>query len=269
MKAVGCCSTLNDEYVPGFIVFLHTLRKYTPTFNLPYYILTWGDLSQDNKNKLYNLYNNIIFKNIENEVYQGWKANTKWRTWTINCINRYDAFLLKELDRVIFFDVDMFVRGNIQELFEYEPDFGAVELLPTSIAVDHPSYYNKSLKSFNGGVMSISKKYLNEETRKKLIDIAFTKTWTNDEPILNTYFTNKMTTYLPQKFNTLTPALTEELLDKALVVHFLGEKKPWHKGTYMQRYNPEVVEKVGGYSLIRKLDTMYQTELDEVKHLLE
>jgi len=268
MKKIGCCSTLNDDYVPALIIFLHTLKKYTPSFDLPYYILTWGDLSKENIDKLNSFYDKFIFKNIENEVYEGWSASTRWRTWTINCINRYDAFLLDELDRVIFLDVDMMVKGDIKELFEFEPEFGAVELLPTSIAVDHPSYYDKSLKSFNGGVMSISKKYLNEETRKGLIDIAFAKTWTNDEPILNTFFTNEMTTYLPQKFNTLTPALNEKLLEEALVVHFLGERKPWHKGTYMHRYNPEVVEKVGGYSLIRKLDAMYQAELNEVKHLL-
>jgi lipopolysaccharide biosynthesis glycosyltransferase len=269
MEKVVCCSTLDDRYVSGLIVFLHTLKKYTPSFNYPYYILTWGELSQENINKLNSIYDNFIFQNIENSIYEGWKAGTRWRTWTINCINRYDAFIIKNVDRVIFFDVDMLVRGDISELFDLRPDFGAVELLPKTIAVDHPSYYNNSLKSFNGGVMSISKKHLNYETRKKLVDIAFQKTWTNDEPILNTYFTNDITTYLPQKFNTLTPALTEKLLDEALVVHFLGERKPWHKGTYMQRYNPEVVEQIGGYPLVRKLDAMYQAELNEVKHLLE
>jgi lipopolysaccharide biosynthesis glycosyltransferase len=263
-----CCSTLNDAYVPGFIVFLYTLQKHNPWFNLPYYVLTWGELSPENIKKIYSVYNNVIIQNIQNEVYEGWKSSTKWRKWGINCINRYDAFVIKDVDRVLFFDVDMIVLGDLSELFSADVEFGAVEIFPKSIEVDHPSCYNKQLKSFNGGVMSISKKYLTDETRYRLVEMAFQKTWTSDEPILNTYFTNK-TTFLPHKYNLLTQALTEDNFKTARIIHFLGLKKPWEKGTYMNRYDGDVIQRAGSYITIKKLDIVYQNALKEIKDLLE
>ena len=63
--------------------------------------------------------------------------------------------------------------------------------------------------------MIISKKFLNIETRNKLIELSKTKEWTSDEPVLNTYFRNL--TFIPKKFNVLTSEYNDYTLKVNIV----------------------------------------------------
>ena len=90
----------------------------------------------------------------------------------------------------------MLVLKDISELLNTDVDFGAVAVLPILGSVmDHPGSYDKSIITFDGGLMVISNRYLNEKTKRDLIEIAFQKKWSSDEPILNVFFTNDKTTF--------------------------------------------------------------------------
>lgn len=254
---IACCSTLNDLYFEGFLTFFYSLKQHNPSFNLPYYIFTWGELSDTNIAKLKRAYHNFKFKNIDNSRYNGVEYSTKWRNWNINCINRFEIFTLSDYDKIIFLDADMLVLGNIDYLFNINVDFGACEIVKGS-EMDHPGKFNKTLKSFDGGLMVISKKYLNHDTQKALIDIALQKKWTSDEPILNVYFDNNKTTYLSKEYNLLSPEISDGSLKTAKIIQFVGVKKPWYKGQIEDRYDNYTISKMANLPLLLKVDNLYK-----------
>jgi lipopolysaccharide biosynthesis glycosyltransferase len=258
---IACASTLDDNYFKGFVTFFYSLLKHTPSFNYDYYIFDWGQLSEVNKQKLLSIYPFII-KQINNKEYEGATYITRWRNWTINCINRFEVFTLADYDKVIFFDVDMLVVGSIDYLFEVEIEFGGVEIVKGA-EMDHPGKYDPTIKSFNGGLFIISKKYLNEETRRALIELGLKKAWTGDEPILNTYFDNSKVTFLPKMYNIQTPELTLDGFNTAKIIHFLSVKKPWMPGTFNDRYDDFVIAGIKNLPLLLKLDNTYQRYYNE------
>ena len=260
---MACCSTLNDDYFEGFITFFYSLQKHNPRFNYPYYIFTWGDLSQQNIDTLKNIYSNFIFKHIDNDLYNKCQYTNDIRKWNINCNNRFDIFTLKEYDKVIFFDADMLCLGDITDLFNIDVSFGACTITKGS-ELDHPGRDNKHIKSFDGGLMVISKKYLTKKTREDLLEIAHQKKWSSDEPILNVYFDNIKTTFLPKKYNTLTSELTEPLLHDAKIIQFIDSKKPWFSGNIHDKYTDYVIKKIG-YKLIVKIDNIFNEYFKNAK----
>jgi len=268
-QKICCCSTLDDRYIKGFVVFLKSLLTNNPWFNYSYCIFTNGELSKKNIDLITSIYSNIFIKKIDSKAYEGCTYCTKWRTWNINCIERFDLFTLSDYDRVIFFDTDMFVKGDILDLFKEEADFGAVELLPKNAVIDHPSKTQPWLKTFNGGLLSVSKKYLNNNTKQALIDIAFSKVWSSDEPILNTFFTNEKTTFLPRKYNTLTAAITEDIFDEAKVIHFVGNNKPWNTGGLTNQFDKFIITSTNNNMLLFKVSSMYQKMLNDINNILK
>lgn len=260
---IACCSTLNDQYFDGFITFFYSLQKHNPWFNGPYYIFSWGDLSETNIVKLKTIYDNFIIKHIDNLHYSHCQYTNEFREWNINCNNRFEIFTLEEYDKIIFFDVDMLCLGDIKEIFESNVSFGACTIKESS-EIDHPSKYNKMLKSFDGGLMVISKQYLTVNVRNELIDISLQKKWSSDEPILNTYFDNSKVTFLPKKYNTLTSEITELLLQEAKLIQFIGDKKPWFSGGLSEKYCPYVLQSIG-LILTLKIDNIYKKYFNNAK----
>jgi|694.fasta_scaffold39212_3 lipopolysaccharide biosynthesis glycosyltransferase len=256
-KKIACCSTLNDLYFEGFLTFFESLKTHNPKFNLPYYIFAWGDLSSKNIEYLHNLYTNFEIKNIDNTKYDGVKYSTRFRDWNINCVNRFEILSLSDYDRVIFFDVDMLIIKNLDELFQFDGDFCACEE-PKDILIDHPAVFNQSLKTFNGGLMLFSKKYLNKETQDGLISIALQKKWSSDEPILNTFFTNDKVTFLPDTYLVTMHGITEKTFSSAKILHFVGEKKPWNKGGLPDKYDRNCVRGLVDKTLLFKVDLKYR-----------
>lgn len=254
----ACCSTLNDLYLPGFIVFFYSLLKHNPWFDYPYYIFNWGELSSESVIKLKKIYPNFRFCDIQNEDYNNVSYSTVWRTWNINCINRFEIFTLEEYDRIVFFDADMLVLDDISYLFNVNVDFGAVEITPGT-EMDHPGRYDKNIKSFDGGLMVISSKYLNAETKKCLIDIARQKNWSSDEPILNVFFDKTKTTFLPREYNLLSQEFNEHNIKKAKILQFVGHKKPWFPGILTDRYDESVTRDINNSLLLIRIDLMYKS----------
>lgn len=259
---LACCSTLNDFYFDGFLTFFHSLLIHNPTFNYPYYIFNWGELSEKNIDILKAVYKGFIFKDINNKDYEGCVYSDAWREWKINCINRFDIFTLSDYDRIVFFDADMLVLKDITDLFDIDVRFGACEIVDGS-EIDHPGKFQKGVRSFDGGLMIISREFLNQTTKKSLIDIAFQKKWTSDEPILNVFFNNDITTFLPKIYNTLTPDLTPSTLSNAKIIQFVGTKKPWFRGSICDRYDDFAIGRISNLPLLLKVEKLYNSYYNE------
>jgi lipopolysaccharide biosynthesis glycosyltransferase len=231
----------------GFLFTLASIIKNSNGFNHDIIIFDWGNLSYKHKIIIKELYENVKFREIDISLYQKHHYDETWRTWTYNCNYRFDIFLLDEYDRVIFFDSDILFEIDINEILKYDLDFCAIGIPEYKTCVQHDTK-----TPFNGGLLSIGKKYLNEQTRKGLIEIAervppknknqLVDKWISDEPILNNYFNND-TNLIPKTFNYFVEYIeNKEDFNFKRNYHFIGHNKPWYGNTLDEKFNQFTID---------------------------
>jgi lipopolysaccharide biosynthesis glycosyltransferase len=241
---IAFTTILDDKFLAGFLITLNSILITSPNFNYDIIILEWGDLSDESKNIIKKLYKNVIFKIVDVDLYKNHKYDETFRKWTYNCNYRFDIFTFTEYDRVVFFDSDMIFEIDMEELLSYDVDFGASgkrEIGEIQQIGD--------MNGFDAGVMTIGKKYLNKKTRDELLKIANspapddvnvkTNNWVSDEPILNTYFLDKITR-LPEGFNFLVSKTTDDKFKNLNNYHFTGHNKPWYGTTLNEQFDNSV-----------------------------
>lgn len=240
-------TVLDDKYLPGFLTTMSSILASSKSFDHDVVILDWGDLSQESKEVMLSLYKNITFKSVDKHLYQNHVYDETYRKWTYNCNYRFDIFTFTEYDRVVFFDCDMIFQIDVNELLSYNVDFGACAARKGGV-----TQINKEI-GFDGGLMSIGKKYLNLETRDQLLKIAAspapqdpeiqTNHWVSDEPILNTYFLDKMS-WLPEKFNLVIAKLDGTLIKQSNNYQFTGHNKPWYGNTIEEQFSAHALQSI-------------------------
>lgn len=241
-------STINKKYMPGAIKFLKSLKLHNPHYNYLYnFFIIDNSLDKDDKTSISSIYRNVKFIDILSDDYKYNSLSNKWRDWGYNCFNRFDIFLL-ECDKVIFFDLDMLCFNNLDYLISIDCDFGAVQA-PEEQRLDHPNE-----KYFDGGLMVISKKFLNKETKQSLIEISKQKYWTSDEPVLNSFFNN--ITWLPKKYNVLTSEYSKA--KDISILQYVGHKKPWNSKNLTENFDKFIFSTQGGINVI-KLQYLYNS----------
>jgi len=223
-------TVLNDNYILGALTTFYSVLKHTPHFNSDIIILDWGDLCDNNKQKLKKLYSKVIFKPLDVSLYEKCEYDTFDRKWTYNCNYRFDIFCLEEYDKVIFMDSDFLNLTSIEPLFDLKEDFSVVQ----GIAEYVPQY--RGAGCFDAGLMIVGKKYLKSQVRDDLIKLSLcpapamktgSTLWASDEPILNTYFEKMDKTFISQQYNFLTSLLTKETDIYNNNFQFNGPLKPW------------------------------------------
>jgi len=223
---VAFTTTLDDDYFQGFLYTFSSILKNTPDFNYDLIILEWGTLCNENKEIIKKLYSKVYFKSVQTEKYKNYKFDSKFRKWNYNCNYRFDVFLL-DYDMIIYFDCDFLFEISVHELTKHIIDFGACEMPNKKF----DSQINSS-KIFNAGLMIIGKKYLTENTKYGLLEIANnnphkTKNWTGNQPILNRYFLDKIT-WLPINYNLISEDISIKSFYQQSNYHFVGKNKPWN-----------------------------------------
>ncbi len=164
-----------------------------------------------------------------------------------------DRILPSDCDRIVYLDADTFCRRPIHDLFDV--DLGSVPLAavadpfePThemrgsdywmAASTDPASGY------FNSGVMVVDRaSWASQDvTGRALRLIAERKVSTRsvDQDILNAVLRDEWVS-LPSEWNTLGSAANA--FDHAKIVHFIGERKPWHTpnggGPFEDEYRSE------------------------------
>jgi lipopolysaccharide biosynthesis glycosyltransferase len=245
---IALTTTLDDSYVIGFLITFASILNCSPNFNYDLIIFEWGELSNTNKYLIRTLYSNVSFKMVNVDLYKNHEHDDTWRKWNYNCNYRFDIFTLKEYERVVFFDSDMVFEIDINELIKESGDFSAC-IMPNC------KQYNQieGDRIFNAGLMSISKKYLNDDTRDELIKIAnsdpipceyiSTNKWFGNQPILNKYFLSKLTA-LQQKFNFMTSDVDLNTFKGNKNYHYVGCKKPWHSNDLSKQFDDNIRIKI-------------------------
>jgi len=272
---IAITTVLDNKYLPGFLVTFNSMLRVSKNLNYDLIILEWGDLSDENKALIKTLYPNTIFRMVDKESYATHDYDTTWRTWTYNCNYRFDIFTYTDYDRVIFFDCDFLFQIDIAEVANIDVDFGAA---PASYRQVHQ--INREI-GFEGGLLSIGKKYLNNETKQALLNIANsppppdatikTGKWASDEPILNTYFLDKIT-WLPAKYNLAIDKLTRDHFKTPHNYQFVGHNKPWYGKEIADQFDnfiSETIIKTSGKFmpniLLKKMLHLYNLEVEDLK----
>ena len=222
----------DNNYVPYIATTIASICDNTAAF-CEFYILD-GGIKTDNKTKIKTLmeqYNNfsIEYINIDTEKYFKNFVTNSYIT-----LPTYYRFIIPQLklnlERILYLDVDIIVKGDIQELFNTNLDnkvLGAIKDLGDS-------YYIKRLKFnveidpshtyFNAGVLLIDcKKWREQNISEKLFNTEKKyrgKILCNDQDVLNKVFENNYKMLL-EKFNALT------LKGDTVIRHYYSKPKPW------------------------------------------
>lgn len=236
---------------------LNSLARHNGTSVL-YYIFCFENISNEKKDILLKIYPNIAFKMIPSDEYCEYALNEKFRAWSYNVFNRFEIFTL-DVDKIIFLDFDIVVLGSIEGLINAECEFGAC----IRDKDDMPDYLHKD--NFEAGIMVIGNRYINPDTKFKLLEISKSYKWTSDEPVLN-YFFNDNITFLPKRYNVMTTEYADNMDDVA-ILHYVGFKKPWNKGSVLDRYDAYVSQKNTTESFL-KLSSVYEKELILLNRIL-
>lgn len=242
---ISFATVLDDKYLKGYLITVNSLLEVTPNFNYQIIIFEWGDLSKNNKNIIKKLYKNVIFKRVDAKLYENHEFDEYYRKWTYNCNYRFDVFALKEYDTVVFFDCDIIFQNNINELLKYNSDFAACPLDRERVL------QTDSQKCFDAGLMVIGNRFLNDDTRKMLIEEANkpppiipnfkAEKWLSDEPILNNFFKNDVF-LLPKKYNTVVSDVTDEIFLEKPNFQYTGDKKPWDGTEIAEQFSKFTIE---------------------------
>jgi lipopolysaccharide biosynthesis glycosyltransferase len=220
-------------------------------------ILVDNTFTQENKDKLAQCYSNIHFHIVdEHESSLCGEQFRGDRKWAINPACRFDIFKFSEYDRIVYIDSDILIVDSIDALFTCEHDFAAAPYstrLNINSINTSPDMYESHL--FNAGVLSIGKKYLNNDMRDRLVDTCLSYRWTGNQAIFNKVFMHKAK-LMPIAYNLTTESLTTQNIDKAKVYHFVGHKKVWDNGNIFDRFDENIIFTVG-IPLIIKLSGIY------------
>lgn len=243
-EKIAILLALNDDFVLSMKVFLLSLLKTNPWFNLDILLLSDGNLSKKNIDDLKLIYKNIKLIEAKKSDYDNCLPTTQ--TWGYNLYYRFDVFDMKHLgyDRIIIFDSDMVFLADITELFKYTNDFAACEKYLNIPEIFPGNEFEQKRKRFNCGLMSISKNIMSQDVKKSLIKIASEKSWSSDQPVFNLYFADSAF-YLPQKFNVVTSNASFKNLKEAVILQYHGFCKPWHSEDPEKCFQEDIKKEIG------------------------
>ena len=233
---------VDDNYAPFLGVALKSItqnasRNYT--YNV--HILTEG-LNQTNISRL-QAYSDKNFNILISDVAEGMRSmNHRIHVRDYYTKATYYRFLIADMfpeyDKGLYLDCDIAVNGDISELYNcpLKDRFAAVMREEVMTAYDvYGTYVEKVLginraDYFNAGVMVMNLALLREvDIQSRLMEIMseYTFTTTQDQDYLNVLFYGNVLA-LPQHWNKNAFPGCEDENDRAKIVHYKINWKPWH-----------------------------------------
>lgn len=213
------CTLLDDNFVIGFEVFIKSLKKWHPEIDHEFIVIDCG-LCGESIEKMESIYPNIIFirPNYDNYRYIDMSKTAETLRKTYYTL---ELFSFAGYDRVIFFDMDMIITGDISEVLNCKEDFAAVK--------GYNAKQDVMRDDINSGMFVVGKKYLNNETYRELIRIAQRGFSMPDQKVINIFFRGKMA-YFNKRYNVekrmIDTKKYKNITDDIRILHFIA-RKPW------------------------------------------
>jgi lipopolysaccharide biosynthesis glycosyltransferase len=247
-----------ENYLQELAITVFNVTKYLPD-DIDLIVLV--DFDSPFLDKIKTLHKNIKIRKINKDRYKHLSFENLWRKWQYNCGYRFEIFTLSEYEKICYMDLDIIIKDNFIDIFNFEGDacfcLNAIGSIPEF----------KKAMGFNAGICTVTNKYLTQEMVDRLISIAARKDYTSDEAVLFSFFGNKYTV-IPREYNTLSAFINKpEDYDRAKIVHFIGHLKPWNES--VSTSFDEYVIRLIGLSNCRFLYAKYreykQNTLQELK----
>ena len=220
---------------------IDTLLKHNNTCNI---FVLFTDPNIDNA-----LFNNVSLINISKYIPSNFHFDALQRTTNLTQASYYRLFIpyvFNNLDKIIYLDADTLITGNIDELWNIDPDYIAA-------CKDHTDKLINNLfipNAVNAGVLNMNLKSLREmhiiKIANKITSSLFPDefAWWHDQSVLNYLFQNKINLIHP-KFNFFIRTWTKEpYIQKPnfepKILHIIGKGKwnnPNMKNMYINTYN--------------------------------
>lgn len=217
-----------ESYLIGILGISECLKRVNSKF--PFYVVITDNISNKIENLLNSKHiNTIRKKSIEiPEIIKQKNNQGDFSHWT-NTFDKLSIFELTQFDKIIYLDSDMYIRKNIDELFEkkhmsapvnrkFGPNITLPPELVSGLLVIEPQ--KGILNSFLEIISTI------EDKRSSI----------GDQDILQEYYTdwaNQSQLHLDLKYNVFFTYLDYYIansnykLDDISVFHFILSKKPW------------------------------------------
>jgi len=244
--------TTNKHYLTPLKVVLYGLNKTKFIHDIVILYDVYFNELEELKSKYTDL--KIILRQISVEEYKDIKWVNNHREWHINPFYRFEIFKL-DYEKILYLDLDIVILKDINEIFDQPGNFRAVELAKMT----NLSYVSRGQRGFNAGVMLIDKSYLNKDIFNNLCKLARENIFNGNQKVFNMLFTN--IDFLDVKYNLTTDLLTVENIEKAHIIHYIGENKPWDS-VFSSSFCQYVKRLIGEHLLI-KVYNIYCKELNE------
>ena len=178
-KKYAACSVVNKKYLRYLEVFSYSLIRMNPSFDSDYIVFYLeGDLISEDFDRLRRIYSGFIFKKINTANYSNvtpakaaaLAKRTRIGEWTYY---RLEQFTLEEYDQVFWFDVDMLVLKNLDDLFNMRNDDKILACEDLIIKSKHKSPGDEKQPPYilQGGVNVVGKNLLNKKIYNDLISL--------------------------------------------------------------------------------------------------
>lgn len=155
-----------DTYLPGVLALFESIKR-TNSKIQDFVVVVNEDIKQETKDRLTEKGYHIILR-PKIKVPEKIRAKNKILPYWNNTFDKFNVFDLTEYDKIVYLDSDIYVRNNIDELFD-KPHMSAV-----AAGNSYPG--NEYWKELNSGVMVIEpKEGIREELIKKMQEMVMPK----------------------------------------------------------------------------------------------
>lgn len=247
----------SDDFVPGTLVLVDSLREHNPWFQGEAVILVDDDLAASTRSILQRLPNTRL-QEVDERLAHAARNLADAVPGLSGRARRFyslEAFRMGGLASVLFMDSDMLCVGNIQGAFSESVELAACRdgslfrgfaRARESYAAVNPGAPDALREPFNSGFMIARASVRGEAVFEELLSELHPDRWTKvrsgntDQVALNRVFAGRCSV-LPSVYNfreTAAPGI--ERLEgvqaaDAAVIHFTGPTKPWHIRAAMQQ----------------------------------
>lgn len=220
----------SNEYLIGVLCLNESLKNVKSKY--PLVVLINNNISDEVINILIN--NNIEFLKVKSFDLPKWiieKNSTNHVNWNYT-FDKLSIFELTQYEKLVFLDSDMFIRNNIDELFEKPNASATVDRNDTVLVKDNYQKLTSGILVITPkkGIISAFLEIINNENLKdKYSNLG-------DQDILQLYYKNwenEKELHLPVKYNMFFGDIEYYVnnkiysLDEISVIHFITSNKPW------------------------------------------
>ncbi len=242
MSDMNIVFAVNDGYASKLGVAIVSILENNKNEKFNFYILSsdFSEKSQSLIEKIKQKYQNFTIKYIipDHSLFDGLKLNIEYIS--VETYYRYViANILPHISKALYLDADLVVNGSLTDLYNLNlKNFycaGVKDSHIEKIGYKAQIGFSDSDLYINAGVLLLNLSAIRKDNiveklfhnTKKLAD----KILYQDQDIINITFKNNIKE-LDSVFNFATINVKEEKdkRNSAIIIHYTGKRKPWHKG---------------------------------------